>query len=90
MTDLRNLRGRREMIEAILLAVENAEQVMRICSTAAAGAADEALADAFGISDLQAQAVLDMQIRRFTPERAAAVRAELAEVNQRIRDLEGR
>lgn len=78
------------MIEAILLAAENAEQVMRVCSTAAAGTAGDALAEDFGISDLQAQVILDMQVRRFTPESAAAVRAELAEVNQRIRDLEGR
>ncbi|MFC4139106.1 MULTISPECIES: DNA gyrase subunit A [unclassified Microbacterium] len=89
MSDLQVLRARHDVIAALLVAAENAEHVMRICSSAAPDAADE-LVRTFGVSDLQAQAILEMQLRRFAPEAAAAMRAELVEVSRRISEIEAR
>lgn len=86
--NLGNLRKRREIIAAYAVALERPEELLRICADTPGDVASAvaAVAEAFDVSDDAAQAILDMQVRRFTPESFVQIRAELAEVDRRIAD----
>src|SRR6218665_3927124 len=83
--DVQNLRVRVEIVAAYLLAVEDRARLLEICSsvTGDIAMATRALSEAYGISDYASTAILDMQIRRFTPENVAVIRDEHAELLQR-------
>lgn len=86
MTDDENLRARQEILAAYVTVLEDAPKLFAVCA-ATRGGGDEpraAVAHAFGISDIAAHAVLDLQVRRFTPEQLARVRAELADAERRL------
>lgn len=84
--DRGNLRKRREIIAAYVVALERPEELLRICADTPGDIASAvvAVAEAFDVSDDAAQAVLDMQVRRFTPESFVQIRAELADIERRI------
>lgn len=86
--DRGNLLKRREIIAAYVVALERPEELLRICAHTPGDTASAvvAVAEAFDVSDDAAQAILDMQVRRFTPQSLAQIRAELAEVDRRIAD----
>ena len=86
--DRGNLRERREIIAAYVVALERPEELLRICADTPGDIASTvvAVAEAFDVSDDAAQAILDMQVRRFTPESFVQIRAELADIERRIAD----
>ncbi|WP_258064123.1 low molecular weight phosphatase family protein [Rathayibacter sp. AY1E8] len=78
-----------EIINACIRAIENPEKLFRVCASVSGGRDDEraAIAAAFGTSDVVADAILDMQVRRFTPRSIEQMRAELARYDRRLAEL---
>jgi DNA gyrase/topoisomerase IV subunit A len=79
-------RQRREIVAATLFAAEHAEQVLAVCADVDGDedAAAAAIAAAFGVNDIQARAILQMQLRRFTPHAIEQIRSELADIDGRL------
>ncbi|MFD4960411.1 hypothetical protein [Microbacterium sp. NPDC058389] len=89
--DRRNALGRREIIAAYLEVLDRLEELVEICASVE-GDTDElriALQEAFGISPTAADAVLALQVRRFTPEERRKIRSELADIDQWLEDSHG-
>lgn len=85
--ELRNARLRRGVVVAMLYAAEHALDVLRVC--AAVDGDDSslraAISAAFGFDDIQAGAILNMQIRRFTPSAVAQYQSQLADIDALLR-----
>ncbi len=80
---------RLELLDAIATAVEHRDQLLELIATAPTpGHARTALGKRFGISDVGADAVLGMQLRRLTTGERAKIVAERDEVRQEILDNE--
>jgi DNA gyrase/topoisomerase IV subunit A len=86
VTELQNQKGRREMVNAFIYAAENAARVVEICSTTAASDEDlpRVLADACGLTMFQAEVILTMQVKRFSPHALLQLRAELVDIDEEI------
>ncbi|MGM7668964.1 hypothetical protein [Microbacterium sp. A93] len=65
MDERENLVARRQILGAVLLAMENAPRVLQVCANASGDndVVATALAAAFGISEFEAQIILDMQVK---------------------------
>jgi DNA gyrase/topoisomerase IV subunit A len=83
-----NLVRRREILAAYVAAFERREELLRICADVPGddASAVAAVAEAFEVSDLAATAILDLQVRRFTPESFVQIRAQLADVDRQLAD----
>ncbi|HWV47963.1 MAG TPA: hypothetical protein VN035_00785 [Microbacterium sp.] len=81
-----NLRTRREILSAYVTVLGRQHELVQVCATAAGDYADlrSAVSEAFEISDLCADAVLALQVRRFTPAEIERIRAELRELDSRL------
>ena len=65
--DLDRARERLHILEGLLIAIDNIDEVVHIIrSSASVSAAKEALSMRFGLSEKQAQAILDMRLARLT------------------------
>lgn len=86
MDDAQNLLGRRWVVAVMLMAAEQGDKVFEVCSTTSGeeGDLNRALCEAFDISAMAAEVILSMPARRFTPLSIDRLRAELAEVDQRL------
>lgn len=84
--DRENLTQRIQVLDALLVAAENPVKLLEVCAAVSGDhtSAVEAVADAFEFTDLQASVVLDMQIRRFTPEQTQRIRSELSDARERL------
>jgi DNA gyrase/topoisomerase IV subunit A len=82
------LRSRREILKASVLAVEDPDEVLRLCAALEPDAGDEALvasiAARFDLDEVAAQAVAHLQLTRFTPRRIAQLREELADLERML------
>ncbi len=81
--------ARAHILEGMIIAVDSIDEVIRIIR----GSADTAEARAnlienFELSEIQANAILDMPLRRLTALEVDKLRTELAELQHRIADLE--
>ncbi|MEE8407499.1 MAG: DNA gyrase subunit A [Acidimicrobiia bacterium] len=81
--------ARAHILEGMIIAVDSIDEVIRIIR----GSADTAEARAnlienFELSEIQANAILDMPLRRLTALEVDKLRTELAELQHRISDLE--
>jgi DNA gyrase subunit A len=81
--------ARAHLLEGLIVAVDSIDEVIRIIR----GSADTAearvnLIDNFELSEIQANAILDMPLRRLTALEVDKLRTELAELQHRIADLE--
>ncbi len=87
--DLEKARDRAHILEGLLKALDHLDAVIAaIRAAASADAAKQALQQApFELSERQAQAVLDMQLRRLAQLEANQIRAEHAELMERINYL---
>jgi DNA gyrase/topoisomerase IV subunit A len=85
-----NLETRTEIVSAFIRAVENPEKLFRVCATVSGGRDDEraAVAAEFEVSDVVADAILDLQVRRFTPRSIEQMRNELADYDRRLAELD--
>ena len=89
--DRRNLETRRELIRAYMAALADPAKLLRVCASVSGDADDAraAVAAAFEVSEVAARAILDLQVRRFTPQSIEQARSELTELDRRLRETEG-
>ena len=65
--DLRKAEARAHILEGLRIALDNIDEVVKIIrGSKTADDAKEALMDRFGLSDIQAQAILNMRLQRLT------------------------
>ncbi len=85
---LRKAEERAHLVEGLLLALANIDEVVRIIrSSPDVGVARVSLIDRFGFSEVQAGYVLDMQLRRLVALEVEKLEAELAELRATIAGL---
>ena len=88
--DLRKARERAHILEGLLIAVDNIDEVIHIIrSSENAQEAQERLRQRFDLSELQARAIVDMRLRALTGLESDKLRAEFDELMKTIQYLEG-
>jgi DNA gyrase subunit A len=87
--DLAQAEARAHLLEGFAVALENLDEVISIIRGSASTAeARGSLMQRFALSELQANAILDMRLRALTQMERQRVLDELAEVRARISDLQ--
>ena len=87
--ELQKARARAHILEGLLIALANLDEVIAtIRQSPDADAAKERLISRFKLSELQAQAILDMQLRRLAALERQKIEAEHKETLERISYLE--
>ncbi len=81
--DLDKALARSHLLEGLLIAEENIDEVIRIIRTSYDNA-KENLMKAFGLSEIQAQAILDMQLKRLQGLEREKLQAEFDELAKKI------
>ena len=85
---LRQAEARAHVLEGILIALDNLDAVIALIRASAnPDEAREGLIEKFDLTEIQAQAILDMRLQRLTALESDKVRAEHAELMERIRHL---
>ncbi|MEA5039785.1 MAG: DNA gyrase subunit A [Clostridiaceae bacterium] len=85
--DLRKARERAHILEGLAVACDNIDEVIRIIRTSYDNA-KERLMERFSISEIQAQAILEMQLRRLQGLEREKIESELAALHVKITDYE--
>jgi DNA gyrase subunit A len=86
--ELRRAEARAHILEGLLVALDNLDAVIKLIrSSTDPDAARTGLMDQFELSREQAQAILDMRLQRLTALEADKVRAEHADLMERIGEL---
>ena len=81
--DLRKAQERAHLLEGLLIAQDNIDEVIKIIRTSYDNA-KENLMSRFGLSDVQAQAILDMQLKRLQGLERDKLLAEYKELEEKI------
>lgn len=88
--ELAQAKHRAHILEGYLIALDNIDEVIEIIRKSAdEPTAKAALMKKFGLSDLQSQAILDMQLKRLTGLERSKIEDELAKLREIIEYLEG-
>ncbi len=88
--DLDQARARQHILDGLIIAVDNLDEVIRLIrSSKNDKEAKQRLMDTFALSELQAQAILDMRLRRLTNLEIITLREEHEKLAREIRRLEG-
>ena len=82
--DLRKARERAHLLEGLLIAQDNIDEVIHIIRSAYDDA-KEKLCERFGLDDVQAQAILDMRLKALQGLDREKLQAEYDELQERIR-----
>ncbi|MBK8620440.1 MAG: DNA gyrase subunit A [Saprospiraceae bacterium] len=83
--DLQKAEERAHILEGLLIALDNIDEVIRIIrQSKTVDEAREGLMSTFSFSEIQAKAILDMRLQRLVSLEIDKVRAEYAEVLERI------
>ncbi len=86
--DLNKAQERAHILEGLLKALDNIDEVIRIIRNSRnVQAAKEELINRFELTDVQAQAIVDMRLRALTGLEREKLEAEYAELMERIRKL---
>jgi DNA gyrase subunit A len=86
--ELRRAEARAHILEGLLVALDNLDAVIKLIRASTdPDAARQGLMDQFELSREQAQAILDMRLQRLTALEADKVRAEHADLMERIGEL---
>jgi len=86
--DLAKAEARAHILEGLLIALDNIDEVIKLIRASQTGAeAKMGLMERFGLSDKQAQAILDMRLQRLTGLEYDKIRAEYEEVQALIAHL---
>ena len=86
--DLNKAQERAHILEGLLIALDNIDEVIHIVrSSKTVQEARTRLMERFGLSDVQAQAIVDMRIRALTGLEREKLEAEYAELQIRIEEL---
>jgi len=87
--DLREAKAREHILEGLKIAVDNIDEVIRIIrGSENSETAGSRLMEAFGLSQLQVEAILNMRLARLTALEMGKLEEELAQVRARIAELE--
>jgi DNA gyrase subunit A len=87
--DLARARHRAHVLEGLMIALANLDAVIQTIRQAAdADEARDQLMSRFGLTEIQAQAILDMQLRRLAALERQKIDDEYCEVGQRIANFE--
>jgi DNA gyrase subunit A len=87
--ELKEAKKRAHILEGLLIALDNLDAVIKLIR--ASKDPDEAksgLMDSFGLSDIQAKAILDMRLQRLTGLERDKIKKEYAELMELIAELE--
>src|SRR3954452_9612319 len=86
--ELRQLEAQVHRLEGLLIALENLDEVIELIRASRdRDAARSGLMERFGLSHLQAQAILDLRLQSLTSMEADAIRREHADKVERIKEL---
>lgn len=86
--DLNKAEERDHILQGLLIALDNIDEVIKIIrGSANTQVAKENLINRFGLSDAQAQAIVDMRLRALTGLEREKLEAEHAELVKRIAEL---
>ncbi|MEM9903780.1 MAG: DNA gyrase subunit A [Cyanobacteria bacterium P01_D01_bin.44] len=86
--ELRKAEERDHILQGYLIALDNLDAVIALIRHAADTAtAKEELIESFGLSEIQADAILQMQLRRLTALESEKIQREHEELQERITDL---
>ena len=85
--DLKKAKERQHLLQGLKIACDNIDEVIRIIRESYDNA-KERLMERFGLSDVQATAILNMQLRRLQGLEVEKIINELAELEERIAYLE--
>lgn len=87
--DLGVAKDRAHIVEGLLIAIKNIDAVIKIIKTSSnVGEAKSRLREKFGLSEKQAQAILDMRLARLVNLEVTKLQDELASLKARIKELE--
>ncbi len=81
--DLKKARERAHLLEGLLIAEENIDEIIKIIRSSYDDA-KERLMERFGLSEVQAQAILDMQLKRLQGLEKEKLEGEYAELEKKI------
>lgn len=81
--DLKKAQDRAHILEGLRIAVDNIDEVIRIIRTSY-NDARERLMERFGLSEVQAQAILEMQLRRLQGLEREKIETEYRELQEKI------
>jgi DNA gyrase subunit A len=88
--DLAKARERAHILQGLRVALENLDEVIALIRASDdVEAAREGLMTEFGLTEVQAQAILDMQLRRLAALERERIENEYQELQKRIGELEG-
>lgn len=88
--ELNRARERAHILEGLRIALENLDEVIAVIKASEnPSTARDALMERFGLSQIQAQAILDMRLQRLTGLERDKILNELQEVLAKIVELEG-
>ncbi len=83
--DLRKARERAHILEGLMVALANLDEVISLIKASKSPAeAKEGLIKKFGLTPVQAQAILDMRLQRLTALEQEKIRAEYEELKRQI------
>lgn len=83
--DLNKAEERAHILKGLLIALDNIDEVIRIIRSSSNGnTAKEKLTENFDLTDVQAQAIIDMRLRALTGLERERLESEYAEIMQRI------
>ena len=87
--DLENARKREHILEGLMIAIQNIDEVIALIrASKTPKAAREGLMERFGLTEIQAQAILDLRLQRLTNMELNAIEREYAQIKTLIRELE--
>ena len=87
--DLNKAKARAHILEGLLIALDHIDEIITIIKKSKnEPEAKEKLMQKFSFSDLQAQAILDMQLKRLTGLERAKIEEELKALQEQIKKLE--
>jgi DNA gyrase subunit A len=85
---LRKAQERDHLLQGLLIALDNLDPVIHLIRSAAdAATAKQGLVERFGLSDMQADAILQMQLRRLTALEAEKIQQEHEDLQLQISDF---
>ncbi len=88
--ELKQLRAREHVLAGLMIAVDQLDEVIALIRASKnPKEAREGLMKSFGLSETQAQAILDMRLQRLTGLEILALKKEYADVQKNIARLEG-
>ena len=87
--ELDKAKARAHILEGLMIAVDNLDEVIQLIRKSEnPKAAKAGLMERFGLTEIQAQAILDMRLQRLTGLEILALRKEYAELLKTIAELE--